>query len=135
MDISTINWLAVLVAAISNFIIGGLWYSPLMFYKSWAKEINFSDQDVKNRNMARIFTFSFLWSVVMSLNLAFYLNDKNTDAKWGATAGFLAGFGWVAMAIFILGLFENKTLRYMLINAGYMVVSFIVMGVIIGAWR
>jgi hypothetical protein len=135
MDISTINWLAVLTAALSTFILGGLWYSPLLFYKSWARENNFKEEDLKKRNMAKVFGFSFLWSLVMSFNLAMYLNDKNTDATWGATAGFLAGFGWVAMAIFILGLFENKSLRYMLINAGYMVLSFIVMGLIIGAWR
>ena len=135
MDLSTINWMAVLVAAVSNFLLGGLWYSPLLFYKSWARENGFTDEDVKKRNMPKIFGFAFLWSLVMSLNLAMFLNDKKTDTAWGATAGFLAGFGWVAMAIFIIGLFENKSTRYMLINAGYMTLSFIIMGLILGAWR
>ncbi len=71
----------------------------------------------------------------MSLNLAFFLNDPATDLAWGATAGFLAGFGWVAMSIFIIGLFERKSFAYMIINAGYMTVSFVIMGLILGGWR
>ena len=71
----------------------------------------------------------------MAFNLAMFLNDVKTDAAWGATAGFLAGFGWVAMAIFINGQFERKSTRYMLINAGYMTVALTVMGFILGAWR
>ena len=135
MDFSTINWLAVLVAALSTFILGGIWYSPLLFYKPWMKANGFSDEDLKQRNQAKVFGFAFLWSIVMSVNLALFLNDKNTDTAWGATAGFLAGFGWVAMSIFIIGLFEKRSLLYMLINAGYMILSFVIMGLIIGAWR
>jgi hypothetical protein len=71
----------------------------------------------------------------MSFNLAMFLNYKTTTVSWGVTSGFLAGFGWVAMAIFIIGLFERKSTKYMLINAGYMIISFIIMGLIIGAWR
>jgi hypothetical protein len=135
MDFSTINWLAVLVAALSTFIIGGLWYSPLLFGKAWMKENNLTDEGLKGTNMGRVFGLAFLWSLVMAINLAMFLNDKNTDLSWGAAAGFLAGFGWVAMAIFIIGLFERRSTRYMLINAGYMIVSFVIMGVILGGWR
>lgn len=135
MDISTINWGAVAVAALANFMLGGLWYSPVMLGKAWQKENKLSDEDMKKGSMGRVFGFSFLWSVVMSFNLAMFLNDAKTDAAWGMMAGLLAGLGWVAMAIFIIGLFERKSTRYMLINAGYMIVSFLLMGLIIGAWR
>jgi hypothetical protein len=135
MDISTINWLAVLAAALSTFLLGGIWYSPALFGNSWMRENGFTEEGQKNRNMARIFGFSFLWALIMSVNLAMFLNDPATDLSWGASAGFLAGFGWVAMAIFILGLFEGRSTRLMLINAGYFIVSFVIMGLILGAWR
>ncbi len=135
MDISTLNWLAIIVAALSNFLIGGLWYSPVLFGKLWMKENNFSDDDLKKGNMTKIFGFTFLFSLVMAFNLAMYLNDSSTTVMWGATAGFLAGFGWVAMSIFIIGQFEQKSTKYMLIHGGYVIVSFIVMGLIIGLWR
>jgi len=135
MDISTLNWFAVIVAALSNFLIGGLWYSPLLFGKVWMKENNFSDDDLKKGNMAKIFGITFLFSIVMAFNLGMFLNDANTTTSWGAIAGFLAGFGWVAMSIFTIGQFERKSAKYMLIHGGYVTISFIVMGLIIGIWR
>lgn len=135
MTVMTINWLAVIAAALSTFILGGLWYSPVLFGKVWMKENHFSSENPPGRSLIRIFIYSFIWALVMSLDLAVYLNDQNTNAVWGAAAGFLAGFGWVAMSIFIIGLFERKSTRYMLINAGYMILSFVLMGLIIGAWR
>jgi hypothetical protein len=135
MDISTINWLAVIVAALSNFLIGGLWYSPFLFAKLWMKENKFTDEDMKDPKMLKVFGLTFVYSFIMSFNLAMFLNDAKTTASWGAIAGFLAGFGWVAMSIFIIGLFERKSYRYMLIHGGYVTVSFVVMGLIIGLWR
>lgn len=81
--------------------------------------------------MAKIFGLTFLFSFVMAFNLAMFLNDKNTTIAWGAIAGFLAGFGWVAMAVFIIGQFERKTTKYMLIHGGYVTISFLLMGLII----
>lgn len=135
MDISTLNWMAVIVAALSNFLIGGLWYSPVLFGKIWMKENSFSEEDIKKGNMAKIFGLTFLFSIIMAFNLGMFLNDASTTAGWGALAGFLAGFGWVAMSIFIIGQFEQKSTKYMLIHGGYVTISFIVMGLIIGLWR
>ncbi len=135
MNMSTLNWAAIVAATIAGFLIGGLWYSPLLFAKAWMKENGFTEEGMKNSNMGKIFGLTFLFSFIMAFNLAMFLNDSKTDAAWGATAGFLAGFGWVAMAIFINGQFERKTTRYMLINAGYMTVTLTVMGLILGVWR
>jgi hypothetical protein len=134
MNISTLNWAAVLVAALSCFLIGGIWYSAL-FTKAWMKANNFTKDDSKKGNMGKTFGLAFLWSLVMSFNLAMYLNAPGTNMSWGATAGLLAGLGWVSMAFFIVGLFERRSTPYMLIHAGYFIVSFVVMGAILGAWR
>lgn len=64
-----------------------------------------------------------------------FLNDANTTTSWGVIAGFLAGFGWVAMSVFTIGQFERKTTKYMIIHGGYVTISFVVMGLIIGLWR
>jgi hypothetical protein len=134
MDISSINLPAVIAAALLNFLLGGLWYSPILFGKRWAREAGLAEEALKP-GLMRIFGFAFAWSVAMSFNLAMFLNDSKTTTQWGAIAGFLAGFGWVAMAIFIIGLFERKTTAHMLINAGYMTISFVLMGLLLGAWR
>jgi hypothetical protein len=135
MDFSTINYLAVIAAALSTFVLGGLWYSPALFGKAWMRANNFTSEELQTFSKARMFGWSFLFSLVMAFNLAMFLAEPRTDVTWGMTAGALAGLGWVAMAIAVVGLFENKSWTYILINGGYMTVAFIIMGAIIGGWR
>lgn len=135
MDASNINYFAVVVAALSTFLLGGLWYSPLLFGKAWMRANNFSEQDLQTFSKARMFGWSSVFSLIMALNLAMFLAAPGTNLTWGMTAGALAGFGWVAMAIAIIGVFENRSWAYVLINGGYMTVAFVVMGAIIGVWR
>jgi hypothetical protein len=130
-----INWLAVLAAAVSSFVLGGLWYSKALFGRAWMSANNLSDADLAKSNMAKIFGLSLVFAVIMAANLAAFLAQPKTTASWGATAGFLAGFGWVALSIATIALFERRSWKYMLINGGYTTVSFVLMGLIIGAWR
>ena len=135
MDFSSINYFAVLAAALSSFVLGGLWYSPLLFGKAWMRANSFTDTDLQTFSKARMFGWSFLFSLVMSLNLAMFLADPATTVTWGMAAGALAGFGWVAMAIAVVGVFENRSWSYIVINGGYMTLAFVIMGAIIGVWR
>ena len=129
--IQNLNWLAIIVAALSTFLIGGLWYS--IFEKPWMTANNFSNEDLKKRKMPIVFGLSFFFAFLMSLNLAMFIGKENL--AYGTIAGFLTGFGWVALGIAIIALFENKPLKYVIINGGYMVVSFTIMGAILGAWK
>jgi Protein of unknown function (DUF1761) len=135
MDFSTINYFAVLAAALSTFVLGGLWYSPMLFGKPWMQANGFSDADLATFSKARMFGWSIFFSLIMSFNLAIFLAAPGTNTAWGMTAGALTGFGWVAMSIAIIGVFENRSWKYILINGSYLTVAFIVMGAILGAWR
>ena len=130
----TINYLAVVAAALSAFVIGGLWYSPLLFQKPWMAANNLTDADLKGGG-ARIFGISLVLCLVMAANLAAFLGGPDTTVAWGATAGALAGVGWVALGIGVVSLFERRPLAYSLINGGYWAVAMTVMGAILGAWR
>jgi hypothetical protein len=134
MDMQAINWLAVLVAGISAFILGGIWYSPALFGNAWMKENNMSLDEVKKCNKGKIFGWAFILALIMSVNLAMFLADSKTDIVWGTTAGVLAGI-WVFAGIAITGLFEHKTARYIFINGGYQLIALGLMGAIIGVWR
>ena len=129
-----INYLAVVTAAVSTFLIGGLWYSPLLFQRAWMGANGFTEADVNKGSVGMIFGLSFLFSLVMSLNLAMFLDDPSTTAAWGATAGALAAI-WVALGIGTIALFERRPWTYTAINGGYWLVAFVVMGGILGAWR
>ncbi len=133
----TINWLAVLVAGISAFAVGGIWYSPGLFGKAWMKDSNLTEEEIQKGNKGKIFGFTLIFSLLMAVNLAMFLQDSScqkTDIKWGMTAGFLAGI-WTFCAVAIHSLFELKTWRLILINGGYTIVALVLMGAIIGVWR
>ncbi|WP_419701867.1 DUF1761 domain-containing protein [Mucilaginibacter sp. NFX135] len=134
MDFSHINWLAVVAAGVSAFLVGGIWYSPLLFANPWMADNKLNPDELKTSNKGRIFGFSFFFSIIMAVNLGMFLADAKTDVSWGATAGSLAGV-WTFSAIAIQGLFELKSWRLILINGGYSLVSLTLMGTIIGWWR
>ena len=130
-----LNWLAVLAAAVSTFVIGGLWYSPALFGKMWMAANNFTQEDLNRGSIAKIFGLAFVFALLMSANLAAFLADPKTTTSWGATAGFLAGFGWATLGLATVALFERRSWKYILINGGYLTISFTIMGLILGAWR
>lgn len=134
MDLTQINYLAVLVAALSLFAIGGLWYSPLMFTRIWMREADLSEENLKQANMGMVFGLAFLAALIICFNLAAFLGE-DAGLIWGITAGALAAVGWVAASIGILYLFERRSFKLFLINAGYFTLSFMVAGGIIGAWQ
>jgi hypothetical protein len=134
MDTSTLNFLAIGVSALSSFVLGGLWYSPLLFGKMWMKETGITEEAVKNQNMAKVFGFAFIASLVIAFNLAMFLGSSST-LETGVFYGFLAGFGWVAMSFAINDLFEQRSFKLFAINAGYHTIGFTIMGAILGAWH
>lgn len=133
MDLSTINYWAVLVAALASFLIGGAWYSPALFARAWMEENGFSEADLQSTNMVKLFGGAFVLAFVIAFNLACFLG-KDVGVAMGTFYGSLTGIGWVATAMGITYLFERKSMRLFLINGGYHVLTFIVMGAIIGAW-
>lgn len=131
MEFNTINWLAVLVAALSAFILGGVWYSPVLFSNAWLKENNLTTDKINQSNKVRTFSIAFLLTLVMATILALFLNDAGTTVAWGTAAGFLAEI-WVFAGLALTAMFELKTWTYVLINGGYHLVALTLMGAIIG---
>ena len=127
-----INWLSVLLAAISAFLIGGIWYGPL-FGKLWMTEFGYTEEDLKKRNVAKTFGLSLLLAFLAAFILDMFI-DSEADLAFGMAAGFFAGFGWVATMLGILYLFEMRSLRAFLVNAGYCIVALTLMGAILGVW-
>jgi len=129
---SNINWLSVVAAAVSSFLVGGLWYGPL-FGKAWMDAFGFSEEELAGRNMAMVFGGALGLALIASINLEMFIGAE-ADLAFGATAGFFTGFGWVSMFLGILYLFENRSLKAYLIDAGYCTVALTLMGVVLGIW-
>lgn len=136
MDISSINWLAVLLSTLVFYGLGAFWYAPPVFGKAWMKAIGKDKDNVKQDvNMIKIFITTFVLTLIMVVNLAFFISGPSVGAGEGALYGFLTGFGWVAMSIALTALYEQRSFTYILINSGYLTVGFTVVGLILGAWK
>lgn len=127
-----INWLAVIAAAVSMFLLGGLWYGPL-FGKAWERANGFTPEVLQRGHPPLIFSLAFLFSLLMAANLAFFV----AGVELGAAVGYAvaAGLGWAALGLGVIALFERRPPAYFLINGGYLTLAFAVMGLILGLWR
>lgn len=133
MDLSAINWLAVLVAAASTFLLGGLWYGPF-FGRPWMAASGMTEERARQGNMAKVFGVSFLLQLAAAAVLAMFVGPES-DAMFGFLAGFSVGLFWVATAFGVVYLFEQRPFAHWAVNVGYHVVSYSIMGVIVGAWH
>jgi len=128
-----LNWLAVIAAALSSFVLGGLWYGPLLG-NAWMKAAGVSAEQVAKGNKAMIFGGTFVLSLIAAASFAVFLG-ANIDATTGALYGFTAGLCWVTTSLGSTYLFEHKPLSLFLINGGYRTLQFTLIGLILGAWR
>lgn len=99
------------------------------------KENGLTDEQLKKLNPPKVYGLSFILALLISYNMAFFLGDDKTDMAWGTTAGFLAGFGFSALIFTIIGLFEMRSWKYILINGGFITLYFTIVGFILGVWR
>ena len=145
-----INFLALIVAAISTLIVGFVWYHPKVFGTIWMKEAGMTEDKIKGGNMALIFGMAIFYAFLIAMVLqtltihqfgavsmvggdptiakpsyVAFMADYGTafrTFKHGALHGFISG---LFLAIPIIGtnaLFERKSYKYTLVNGGFWIV-------------
>ncbi len=137
MDMGTafagLNWFAIFGAAAAAFIAGAIWYGPV-FGQAWMADFGFQEADFEGRNNVRVFGLTFVLNVITAINLGMFLGP-NADITFGIAAGFFTGFGFFAALLGVYYLFENRPFRIFLINGGFGIVNFTLMGAILGAFK
>ena len=128
----TVGIWPLLVAALCGFVIGGLWYGPL-FQKPWMAASGMSFEKGRQQNMALVFGLTYVLNVVIAFAIAM-LAGRGHGVLWTAHAGFFASLMFIAPALGVIYLFESRSLKQWLINAGYQVVNATAMGAVLGAW-
>jgi hypothetical protein len=122
-----INYLAVALAGISAFVLGGLWYSPAGFGKAWQRE---TGVDTNNVNPGKVFGGAFVLSLLAAFVFAMFLGP-DPSIQLGLGAGFAAGAGWVATSFGINYLFAQRSFKLFLIDGGYHTLQFTLYGLIL----
>jgi len=158
-----INFLALLIAALSTLPIGFIWYNPKVFGTIWMRESGLTEENMKGANMALIFGMAIFFAFLIALSLqtitihqsgaismvggdvenakpsfAAFMADYGTafrTFKHGMLHGFLTGLFLALPIIGTNALFERKSWKYIFINTGYWTLCFMVMGGIICSWQ
>lgn len=131
-----INYLAVLVAAIANFVLGALWYSQLLFAKLWMAYIGKTSDELRVNATPKIYGTAFLLIAAMCYVMAHFVNYVHAVTLWeGIQTGLWAWFGFVVTSAGIHSLFEGQPRGLFFINAGYQLAMFLVAGGLLAAWR
>lgn len=126
-----VNLVAVLLAAFSAFLLGGLWYSPLLFANRWAALSGQGNERLQSGSMPMIFGGAFLLSLIAAYVFAMFLGP-DPALGFAVAAGFSAGLFWVAGGLGIIYLFERRPLGLWLINGGYVTLQFTLYGAVLG---
>lgn len=156
-----LNFLAIVAAALSSFVVGFIWYNPKVFGTIWMNEIGMTNIKAKQANMFKIFGLTFIFALLFASFIplitnheigAFQLagaNEKDEalvafqkvhggqfrDFKHGALHGFIGGLFFALPIIGTNALFEQKSFKYILITAGYWIIVMTFMGAIICGWK
>jgi Protein of unknown function (DUF1761) len=126
-----ISWLGVVAAAVASFAVGAVWYSPVMFAGVWQRESKVVMGPGNGPGMGTILAAAFVLHLLASIAFAMFLGVR-PGLQFGAGAGFAAGLFWVAGAFGVNYLFERRSFKLWLINGGYNVVAFTVLGAVLG---
>ena len=143
MHVPPLNWLAVLVAGIVIFMLGGLWYSPVLFAKKWIALQNKTEEQMKaeaaGANMPLMYGSAFLTGLIIAATMAMVFahiaNDMPMNAAHGALLGALLWLGFAATTSYATAIFSGKPRQLWFIDSAYNLVSFVLAGIILAVWR
>ena len=132
----SMNYIAVIVVAVISFLLGALWYSPVLFYKPWLKASGKTEEEMKSGIKPVTYVLTFIAWLIASYVLAVFVDYSGSPTfGYGMLAGFLCWFGFAAATSLIHHLFAQRSLATWLIDTGYVLVAFLISGGILAIWE
>lgn len=133
-----LNFLAIGVCTIGAFMLGGLWYSPLLFAKKWVALHGYSQEQVKE--MQKSATPSYLVAIistfVSAVVMAIFISRLGiTEPLKGAGLGVLAWVGFAGATGLTNTLFSAKPMGLFVIDGLYQFIYFAAFGAVFAVWR
>ena len=133
-----VNYLAVLVAAIAVFVLGWLWYSPLLFYKPWMRAKGIDPAVAMSG--AKMPAGKLVIELVRCIVLAYII------ARFAALLGISSWMGavhfgvmlWIGFPVILLTgsvLWDNVPVKVAAIHAGDWLVKMLVIPIIVSVWH
>ena len=136
-DLGSLNYWAILVAVVFNQALGAAWYSALA--KPWMAEVGLTGEDMEamkgTPRQWYPYVVAVVSGIVFTLVLALLAQGLGADgAGEGLGLGLLAAIGFIFTSNAINYAFEARSLKLFLINGGYPLVSYSVIGILLATW-
>ncbi|MBT8444947.1 MAG: DUF1761 domain-containing protein [Gammaproteobacteria bacterium] len=132
-DFVSVNWLAVMIAAVAAFVLGGAWYSPVLFGRLLPDlSLNNEVRTGKSPNVVAIFVTAFIMLWVAACFLA-GLIGPTANARQGLDVGVTISLFFVIAPLAISSMFGSRPVPLVVITAAYFVACYGLMGLILGA--
>jgi Protein of unknown function (DUF1761) len=128
-----LNWIAILVAALIPIALGALWYSNALFARPWMRAVDRTQDELSGAGLG--YLLSAIGALLMSYALARIVRWAEVDDLWnGALVGLLVWVGFVATVLAVTTYFGGRPRTLWVINAGYQLVAFVLVGAVHGVW-
>jgi hypothetical protein len=139
INLSLVNWPAVLVAGVAAFVLGGIWYQAL-FGKLWIRMQGWSEQTVAEMKaktpMAMFLGGMFACYLILAVAVELLVVALDlTTAQAGAFLGAILWLGPAAAIGFTSHLASNRRTGVYLIDAAFQFVALIAQGILLAVWR
>ena len=131
MDLSNLNYLAILVAAIAGMISGAAWYGALA--KPWMKAVGYTEEPAPD---PKIYIVAIIGQLVIAYMLAIlFRHFPSVDLASGMLGAFFCWIGFCFAPMAVNHRFQAKGWDLTLIDGGYWLIVFVLQGAILGWWQ
>lgn len=137
MDVVTINFVAVFLAAVANMVIGAMWYSPMLFGTQWSALMGYKAKDLPKmqESAKKGYALMFAVSLVMAYVMAHFISYLGISTMQEAIQfGFWVWLGFVGATQVSDHIWSEKPMQLLYINSGYRIVSTIAMALVLTMW-
>lgn len=132
-----VNWWAIILAMLSTMVVGTVWYAEPVFGRTWMKLIGKSDKDLEKNGMVKPIVLTLIASFFTAAILAYvtFLCEhfsQRSHLEAALLTAFWLWLGFVAARMLTHDAFEGRPWRLTVLNLLHELVTFMVMGLIIG---
>jgi len=136
--LSELNWLAVLVGAVIYFVLGALWYSPMLFARPWQRSIGWDPERTPPQMSPATYVAPLLAYIVMAIAVGMLAKATGSDdVTDGLILGLVVGVGLSLAHTLVDATFDpNKPEPWVwfAINGSYHTIGLVIVAVIVSVW-